>query len=67
MKKPIHLETDHICSILSALMAEHGLTEFTMTFEDYKRLGLASKGLSFSAEYSDKEYPDSITVTAVDV
>lgn len=66
MRKPIHLDESHLSSIISAMLAEKGVDEFTLTFEKYNEPDLGNFGLASHAEYSgDKDYPDSITVTVL--
>lgn len=66
MRKPIELSGDHLSSIITAMLKERGLTEYTLQFDTFHELDLGSYGLECSAEWNEtdgKSYPDSITVT----
>lgn len=66
MKKPIALNGDNLSSIITAMLMEKGLTEYTLHFDTFTELDLGNWGLEFTAEWSDsgdKSYPESITVT----
>jgi hypothetical protein len=64
VKKPIELNQSHLSSFVTALLMERGLTEYTMSFDQYTELDLGSYGLSYTGDWTEgADQPDSITVT----